>query len=379
VPTITETHWDVVVVGAGPAGSSAARVAAEHGATVLLVDRAHFPRYKTCGGGLIGISLDHIPASVRATVEQRVTSVRFTLRGTSATTHRSKRPFLELVQREDFDQALVDAAKAAGVIFAEGVTVKSIAETQEFVTLSTSVGDIHGSVVVGADGAGGRIGRWVGVTPGGVDLALESEIVRPADDRVWDDRVYLDWGADRGSYAWMFPKKETLTVGVIEARGEPDATRAYLERYIGQLGLGEAEVTRSSGHLAQWRTKTSPLRRGNVIVVGDAAALLDPFTREGISFALRSGTWAGEAAASRDLDGYEQRVMRELGPEIAAGAKLLALFEQRPGLIHAAIGHTVIGARLFIRVCRGQLTLARLFDKPGIRTIGRYVLRTRGT
>ena len=60
--------WDVLVVGAGPAGSSAARVAAEGGASVLLIDRARFPRYKTCGGGLIGISLDTLPGSVLATV-----------------------------------------------------------------------------------------------------------------------------------------------------------------------------------------------------------------------------------------------------------------------------------------------------------------------
>ncbi len=381
MPTValTDTRWDVVVVGAGPAGSSAARVAAERGARVLLIDRAGFPRYKTCGGGLIGISLDHVPASVLATVEQRVTSVRFTLHGGKANTHRARAPFLALVQRERFDQALVDAAKDAGVTFADGVTVRGITDAAAGVTLSTSLGDILGSVVVGADGAGGRLGRWVGVTPGGVDLALESEIVRPADGRDWDDRVYLDWGSDTGSYAWMFPKTETLTVGVIQARGEPEATRAYLDRYVAQLGLGSAEVARSSGHLAQWRTKDSPLRRGNVIVAGDAAALLDPFTREGISYALRSGTWAGEAAASGDLDSYEERITTELGPEIAAGAHLLRLFERRPGLVHGAIGYTVIGARLFMRVCRGQLTLARLFGQPGIRGIARYFLRTRGT
>ena len=69
--------WDVLVVGAGPAGSSAARVAAEGGASVLLIDRARFPRYKTCGGGLIGISLGTLPRSVLATVEQEVREVRF--------------------------------------------------------------------------------------------------------------------------------------------------------------------------------------------------------------------------------------------------------------------------------------------------------------
>ena len=371
--------WDVVVVGAGPSGSSAARVAAERGARVLLLDRARFPRYKTCGGGLIGTSLEYVPASVRATIEQQVSSVTFTLRGGTANTHRSLSPFLALVQRERFDQALVDAAVAAGVTFADGVTVRGItASTDETdaaaaVTLSTDVGDIRARIVVGADGAGGRIGRYVGVTPGGIDLALEREIVRPADGRDWDDRVFLDWGSEPGSYAWMFPKTETLTVGVIQAKGAPEATRAYLDRYVGELDLTAAEVTRASGHLAQWRTADSPLRRGPVIVVGDAAALLDPFTREGISFALRSGSWAGAAAASAvrgtttALDSYVERVREELQPEISAGARVLRLFERRPGLIHGLIGYTVVGARLFIRVCRGQLTLADLLGHRAAR------------
>jgi len=364
---LTDDSWDVVVVGAGPSGSSAARVAAERGARVLLLDRAEFPRYKTCGGGLIGTSLDYIPASVRATIEQQVKSVTFTLSGRSPSSHRSGSPFLALVQRERFDQALVEAAVAAGVTFADGVAVRGIeADDTHAVTLSTDVGDIRSSVLIGADGVGGRIGRYVGVTPGGVDLALEREIVRPADGRDWDDRVFLDWGSEPGSYAWMFPKTETLTVGVIQAKGAPDATRAYLDRYVGELDLTAAEVTRASGHLAHWRTADSPLRRGPVIVVGDAAALLDPFTREGISFALRSGTWAGVAAASAvrgnatALDAYAARVRTELQPEIAAGARVLRLFERRPGLIHGLIGYTVIGAHLFIRVCRGQLTLAEL-------------------
>ncbi|MCU1420811.1 MAG: geranylgeranyl reductase family protein [Microbacteriaceae bacterium] len=350
-----------MVVGAGPAGSTAARIAAEAGASVLLLDRARFPRYKTCGGGLIGISLDHVPASVLEVVEERVTEVRFTLRGRSRSTHRRHRPFLALVQRERFDQALVDAAIAAGVRFDDGVTVRSVGEDAGGVTLETSAGNILAAVVVGADGAGGRVGRYVGVTPAGVDLALESEIVRPNDGRSWDDRVYLDWGSEPGTYAWMFPKTETLTVGVIQRRGRPDATREYLELYTRQLGLEGAEIARSSGHLAQWRSPDSPVHRGRVIVAGDAAALLDPFTREGISFALRSGTWAGEAAASGDLAGYTARVERELAPEIAAGARLLHFFERHPGAVHRALAFTVVGTSYFIRVCRGETTLARLF------------------
>ncbi|MCU1513052.1 MAG: hypothetical protein JWO10_142, partial [Microbacteriaceae bacterium] len=330
--------WDVVVIGAGPAGSTAARVAAEGGATVLLVDRAHFPRYKTCGGGLIGISLDHLPQSVLATVERDTTAVRFSLHGRWRKTSTSSPRFLRMVQRSRFDEALVLAAVAAGVTFVEGVHVKVLREDGEAgpaggVIVETGEGDIRGSVVIGADGTSGQAGRYVGVDIEATDLALEREIDLP-DGANWGDSVFLDWGKAPGSYGWMFPKDDHLTLGVIQKKGSAESTRRYLDEWVNGLGLGGLAVQHASGHLTQWRASGSPLRRGSVIVAGDAAGLLDPFTREGISFALRSGTWAGEAAASGALDGYVERVEAEIAPEIQAGARLLHFFEKHPRLLH---------------------------------------------
>jgi geranylgeranyl reductase family protein len=356
--------WDVVVIGAGPAGSSAARAAAERGASVLLVDRARFPRYKTCGGGLIGLSTDHVPFSVLDTVEQQVLAARFSLRGRVPVTDRSRAPFLALVQRERFDAALAAAAEDAGATFRNGVAVRAIAEDEiSGVTLTTDGGMLHARVVVGADGTSGRSGRYVGVRNRGTDLALELEIRRTAESDRFDGSVYLDWGRAPGTYGWVFPKRDVLTVGVIEARGRPDATREYLDSWVARLGLAGHEVERSSGHLTQWREPDSPLRRGSVIVAGDAAGLLDPWTREGISFALRSGTWAGRAAAESAgggegaLDRYADRVLTELEPDIRAGERMLRLFEHHPGLVHAFLGYSGIGGRLFLDVCRGRKTI----------------------
>ncbi|CAN5233175.1 geranylgeranyl reductase family protein [soil metagenome] len=357
--------WDVLVVGAGPAGSTAARVAAENGASVLLIDRAQFPRYKTCGGGLTGVSLGYLPRAALATLEQQTRAVRFSRNGRSIVTRTAPTRFLGMIQRERFDQALVDAAVAAGVTFADDVQLKSI-DDAEHVTLETTAGTLTARMVIGADGTNGRTGKYVGVDTGGVDLALEHEIATPTGDTHWNDEVYLDWGPDAGTYAWMFPKAGLLTIGVIQAKGSPDETRAYLDRWTAQLGLADGVIERSSGHLAQWRTDASPLRRGNVVVTGDAAGLLDPFTREGISFALRSGTWAGQAAALGDLDGYVERVRRDLGPEISAGERLLRFFEKHPAIVHFLIS-TPVGSRLFMRVCRGETTLGHVFGHRIVR------------
>ncbi|QNE46314.1 geranylgeranyl reductase family protein [Glaciihabitans sp. INWT7] len=365
-----EVIWDVLVVGAGPAGSSAARVAAEGGASVLLVDRARFPRYKTCGGGLIGISLEHLPPSVLTVVEQRVSEVRFSLRGGAQKSYRRGLPFLSLVQRESFDDALVKAAVAGGVTFRDGVVVKSVEETDGLVAVTTDGAPIRARVVVGADGTSGRIGRYVGVQNLGTDLALEVELTKTAQAPDYEGVIAFDWGIAPGSYAWVFPKEKVLTVGVIQARGEPQQTRDYLESWLRTVGLDGLETERSSGHLTQWRAPDSPLRRGSVLVAGDAAGLLDPWTREGLSYALRSGCWAGEAAAAaahgsdQALRQYTERVRERLDPDIRAGERLLRFFERHPRLVHLALAHTGTGMRLFLAVCDGTKTLGGILSRP---------------
>ena len=354
----SDEHWDVVVVGAGPAGSSAARVAAERGRRVLLVDAAPFPRYKTCGGGLIGTSLALLPPGALAAVEARVATTSFSLRGGPARRVRSTRPFLALVRREVLDQALVDAAVEAGATFRDHVRVTRLVESAEGVRLTTSAGELTAGVVVGADGSSGVVGRHVGVRIARSDLGLEVELAGVGDD--WRHRVHLDWGRDPGTYGWVFPKGDRLTVGVIQRKGEGAATRAYLARLLDGLGLVERERLHDSGHLTRWREPGSPVRRGAVLVAGDAAGLLEPWTREGISYALRSGMAAGEAAAGGDeaaLAGYEAYVARELEPEQRAGARLLRVFERAPRLVHLLMTRTGVGARRFVRFSRGEAGL----------------------
>jgi geranylgeranyl reductase family protein len=373
--------WDVLVVGAGPAGSSAARVAAEGGASVLLVDRARFPRYKTCGGGLIGLSLAYLPASVLPTVEPQVREVRFSLRGGRPKSFSRSLPFLALMQREKFDDALMKAAVAVGVRFEESVVVKAVKEADGLVTVTTDGASLHARIVIGADGTSGRIGRYVGVQNRGTDLALEVELTRTPESPAYDGAIAFDWGTAPGSYAWVFPKDEVLTVGVIQARGEPQQTREYLDRWLRTTGLEAHAVERSSGHLTQWRAPDSPLHRGSVLVAGDAAGLLDPWTREGLSYALRSGCWAGEAAADatrgsdRAIAEYSRRILAQLDPDIRAGERLLRFFERYPRLVHLALAYTNTGMRLFLAVCDGTKTMGGILSH---RLLGR-ALRVLGS
>jgi flavin-dependent dehydrogenase len=135
-------------------------------------------------------------------------------------------------------------------------------------------------------------------------------------------------------------------------------------------------VVRDSGHLTRCRAADAPLRRGRVLVVGDAAGLLEPWTREGISYALRSGSWAGEiaarAATPAELAEYDTRVADRLAPEMAAGRRLLNVFAKHPAMVHAAMA-TPLGWRAFEAFCRGELSMANVVRRLPIHLALRLV------
>lgn len=371
--------WDVVVVGAGPAGASAAYAAAAAGRSVLLLEKAELPRYKTCGGGIIGPSRDSLPPGFELPLRDRVHAVTFSLDGKYTRTRRSKQMLFGLVNRAEFDQQLVEHAQKAGAEVRTGVTVARVEQhgpavpDRRTVAVVLQGGEtILARAVVGADGSASRIGAHVGVKLDQVDLGLEAEIpVPPSVAEDWAGRVLIDWGPLPGSYGWVFPKGDTLTVGVISARGEGAATKRYLEDFIGRLGLAGFEPSVSSGHLTRCRADDSPLSRGRVLVCGDAAGLLEPWTREGISFALRSGRLAGEWAvriaeshdavdARRQALNYAFAIKAGLGVEMGVGRRMLTVFERRPGVLHAAITGFRPAWRAFAKITRGTTTLAEI-------------------
>ncbi|HUZ37334.1 MAG TPA: geranylgeranyl reductase family protein [Streptosporangiaceae bacterium] len=358
--------WDVAVIGAGPAGLAAAAAAAAAGARTIVLERATHPRYKTCGGGLIGASLAAASGQIAVPVRDHIHAASVTLDGRREFTREEAEPLLAMVVREEFDAALRAAALTAGAAIRERSPVRGISQSGDHACARLADGSsVRASVIVGADGSSGVSGRYTGVDCPQVDLGLEWEIAVPAPVQAqWRGRILLDWGPIPGSYGWVFPKGDRLTVGVIAARGQGERTKRYLRDFTTRLGLGSYQAVQDSGHLTRCRSDGSPLRRGRVLVAGDAAGLLEPWTREGISFALRSGTFAGTVAAdaaaspgpeqvTRALDEYAAGLHRDLIPEMEAGRRLLAAFSRHPGAFHSGLA-TAKGWRIFARFCRSE-------------------------
>ncbi|RJL35487.1 geranylgeranyl reductase family protein [Bailinhaonella thermotolerans] len=372
--------WDVVVVGAGPAGASAARVAAEAGCRTLILERAAIPRYKTCGGGLIGHAQAALPPGLA--VEERDVTRAFTFnwvgRKERTLTSAGERPIL-MVFRSELDAALTEAAAGAGAEVRDGVGLAGLRD-EELISVRTSGGDtVRTRALVGADGSASRVARHVGVRCAQTDLALEVEVpVTRHTAARWRGRMLIEWGPLPGSFGWVFPKGDICTAGVVAARGQGEATRAYMRDFLARYELDGATPLHDTGHLTRCRHPDSPLARGRVLVAGDAAGLCDPWSREGISFALRSGVMAGRAAAriAGAADGaaaeragadYARAVTATLGAELDASRRVMDLFLRRPGLIHGGLTRVPPVWRLFDQYINGETTIPALLHRPAAR------------
>jgi flavin-dependent dehydrogenase len=315
--------------------------------------------------------------------------VTFTRNNKREFTRKSDSPILAMVMRDEFDDALRRRAVSNGTVILQRAPVRAVSQDELSAHARLTNGaSINARVVIGADGSSGVTAKHVGVEYCQVDLGLELEIRVPASVRqAWRGRVLLDWGPIPGSYAWVFPKDDRLTVGVIAARGSGDQTRGYLKDILDYHNLTSFERVHDSGHLTRCRAEGSPLRRGRVLAAGDAAGLLEPWTREGISFALRSGALAGAKAAEaardsrsehldRILDGYVSAIRSDLVPEMLAGRRLHAAFSRHPGSFHLSLA-TSKGWHTFVEFCQGETSFASALRHKSAR-LALYLLEAGG-
>jgi geranylgeranyl reductase family protein len=305
-------HFDVAIVGAGPAGSMTAYRLSRAGARVLLVDKARFPRDKPCGGGLTLRAVKELPADVTPVVEDVVTQVECRLNyGRSFV--RGSRELCLMTQRRRLDQFLVEHAVDAGAEFRDGVRT-----------------DPHGldaTVVVGADGANGTTARALGLGGEVINgVALEGNVSHArVNKKKYAGRMVLEFGVVPGGYAWVFPKGDHVNVGVGGWGAIGPRAREHLRVLCERHGIDPVDVTDVRGHRLPMRRPGTRLAHGNALVVGDAAGLVDPVSGDGLYEAFVSARLAADAITdvleerAQSLEAYDDAVRRALDPVASAG------------------------------------------------------------
>jgi geranylgeranyl reductase family protein len=301
---------------------------------VALIEKAPLPRYKSCAGGIPVRTERLLDFSIDAVVEDTITGLDITHLGRRGFRREAGVPIARMVMRDRFDGLLAQQARAAGVCVREGCAARSIARTAGGFVVETGEGPLRCRFVAGADGANSRVARDLGLGRGMYEnVALEAEILAsPAALRRWQGLINLDVGYQPWGYAWVFPKAERLSVGLVLPEGGGERLRADLSGYIDRLGLAGAQIERLVGHKIPARRGDEAIAGDGALLLGDAAGLTDEFTEEGIFYAVQSGLIAARHIlrahdrGERWLGAYQRAVDREIMPELRAARLIARLF-----------------------------------------------------
>jgi geranylgeranyl reductase family protein len=290
--------YDVIIVGGGPAGASAAHTLAGHGMNVCIVDKAVFPRDKLCGGLLTERSRKVFDTVFNTSWQPAVEGVSHGMRffyHERLLNEVKDYTKLTWARRTRFDAHLVELAKNAGARLRQGVRVKAVEPDTCTVALADGV-RIEADYLIGADGVNSIVaqslfGRAFDKNTIAFGLEMEAPLGGQLQD-IADPEIYF--GVVKWGYGWVFPKRETLTIGVAGLwKKNPDIKNAF-QRFVGHR-CHEIPRAKIKGQYIPFGDYRRMPGRDNILLCGDAAGVVEPITGEGIAYAMQSGYLAARA------------------------------------------------------------------------------------
>ena len=329
------THFDAIVIGAGPAGASAAFDLARAGVKTLLIEKHRLPRHKTCGGGITHKTAKILPFDISSVVEQTINGFVFSYQLRNPRLIQSPDPLVYMVRRSEFDNLLSVKAVQAGAEIHDATAVTDITLENNGVTISTSSGHCSADFLVGADGAMDPTARAAGLMEHRILLpAVEHEVeVSPQTAETWQQTMSLDLGTLRASYGWVFPKEDHLNVGVGGSGRRSDFGRElkqYDSQHLNQQVPDRLRIRKTFGYVLPLRAEGTPIQRGRVMLVGDAAGLVEALTGEGIYYAVRSGQLAARAIIANAHTKYEALIDEEIMADLLIARHWAAIYRWLP-------------------------------------------------
>jgi len=304
---------DVAVIGAGPAGATAARYLAKSGYDVYLIDKDQFPRDKPCGGGFSPDLIDNF-SYLKSRISKFLKGVcRIgVLHSPNRRTVLKGRADMAVTLRTDFDNVLYEAAVDVGTRTTTA-RAKSVSMAQDSVVVNLSQGEsVVARVLVGADGVTSMAARTVGLNrkwPSGAVTACRVVEI-PATETFIDDvytsereyHFFANLGGLPG-YGWIFPKSETINVGLgivgEHSKGLPGRFKQFIKllKRTGKL-KDDADLSGTKGALIPTGGPIKETTAHRCVLVGDSAGMVNPLTGGGIAYAMTAAQMA--AAALRD-------------------------------------------------------------------------------
>jgi geranylgeranyl reductase family protein len=328
--------FDCVVVGAGPAGASAAYHLAKLGRSVLLLEKQPLPRYKPCSGGVSPAIARWFDFDFSPAIDFKVENIRYTWKlGDPVEVKLDTPEPMWMVRRQVFDQFLVEQAQKQGAELKDNTEVTGIKLNGDHWEIATPTGTITGRYLIAADGAKGPLRKMLGFKEAKCRMGASLEVSTPD---VNPTAAQFEFGLVKNGYIWNFPKVGGYSIGISTFRGgEPSDLQVTLRDYAKQLGLNLQDSQQYVYPIALW-DGNQKLHTQNALLAGEAACVADPFTAEGIRPSILTGV---KAAAAIDqaltgnrgaLESYTQTINEEWGSDMVWAQRLAGVFYRVPGI-----------------------------------------------
>ncbi len=348
--------FDVMIVGSGPAGTMAAIESARAGLKTTLFEKEKLPRRKVCAGGLLKRALQLIPEDLEFPFESRCHTVALQLHKPKKSFQESSENLVTMINRVDFDYALIKYAMNKGVTIFDDVAVNKVIPHDTSVEVVTAQKTYFSSYLILAEGASARIANGFWDDDRVMIPAMESEIILPPDKLAeYKGVARFDFDVLPSGYGWVFPKSDHVSIGLGSFSKKDNHLPRSFEAYKNTVGLaGDYPERHKRGFIIPVKPRKPPYMKQRMILVGDAAGFADPITAEGITYALKSGAEAGKAIAQGKSPAevsalYHQGIDQAIVRELTIASRLARPF------YYSARVRNVLFKKHGQRLCRGMV------------------------
>jgi geranylgeranyl reductase family protein len=355
--------YDCIIVGAGPAGGTAAYHLAKRGRSVLILEKETLPRYKPCSGGVspaIGqwFDFDFSPA-----ISLKVDRIHYTWQmGDEVDAKISGEP-MWMVRRDLFDHFLIGQGQQQGAELRDNTEVTGIKFANDSWQVNTKNEPVTGRYLIAADGAKGPMAKWLGFKGGKQRMSaiLEVQAENP------EQRMNFDFGGKKikNGFIWNFPHAGGYSISVATfVGGEPKDLQSLLREYVETAGI---DISNSQGYehpLLLW-DGDQKLHAQNAVVAGEAASIVDPLMGEGIRPSIFSGMKAAEAidralgGEGDALEKYTSEMSAEWGADLKMAGRIVGAFYRFPGVGYKMVKQPT-ATQVMSKILCGQLSYAEV-------------------
>jgi menaquinone-9 beta-reductase len=359
-------EYDVIIIGAGPAGNCAAYTLAKSKVNVLIIDKDQFPRDKPCAGGLTVKTLNSFDFPIIEKVKYVAKDVTVSYRGQRFHKLSGNKLLTEMVERAEFDHFLMRKAVDAGATFLDGVKVIGIVWEKGVFSVKTEERLFRCHYLIGADGSDSIVNRTFNIVKKDIyGFGIETDCP-VSKENTGNFEMSLDFGTVPNGYLWVFPKDNYVCVGAYTTNKKTKAIRKCLLDYIEGLGLIGSEKLK--GHIIPFYGIKYEQPDFPCILVGDAAGFGDYWTGEGIYYAVKSGTIAAEVIySSMNSELFDYRLLQKrYEKEIIQSLKLAYYLG---GIFYNHLPHTFniamsfLPSRILYEYISRGFTYGQLFSK----------------